>query len=123
MILEGKRLLFAELVLPQAPDSVIFPFPQEKIEWAMQNEANIWGHLIEKKLLYSKDYTVIRKLVKEAPFTNYFGNQSPGRVGAWTGWQICRSWVQKNPNKLISELMNELDAQKILTESKYKPKK
>jgi hypothetical protein len=62
-------------------------------------------------------------LVKESPFTSFFGNQSPGRVGAWTGWQICRSWVQKNPNKLLKDLMNELDAQKILAESKYKPKK
>jgi len=123
MILEGKRLFFAELALPNAPDSVIFPYPQEKIQWAMQNEANIWGYLIEKKYLYTRDNTVIRKLIKEAPFTNFFGNQSPGRIGVWVGWQICRSWVQKNPNRPINELMNELDAQKILAESKYKPKK
>ena len=123
MILEGKRLLFTELMLPTAPDSVIFPYPNEKIQWTTQNEANIWGYLIENKYLYSRDNAVIRKLVKEAPFTNFFGNQSPGRVGVWVGWQICRSWVQKNPNRPISELMNELDAQKILTESKYKPKK
>ena len=123
MIVEGKRLLLTESVLPQAPDSVIFPFPQEKIQWAMQNEANIWGYLIEKKYLYTRDNSVIRKLITEAPFTSFFGNQSPGRVGVWVGWQICRSWVQKNSNKPISELMNELDAQKILTESKYKPKK
>ena len=123
MILEGKRLLFTESMLPQAPDSVIFPYPEEKIEWARQNEANIWGYLIEKKYLYTKDNAVIRKLVKESPFTSFFGNQSPGRAGAWIGWQICRWWIQKNPNRPISELMNELDAQKILTESKYKPKK
>ena len=123
MVLEGKRLLLAELVLPQAPDSVIFPYPQEKIQWAIENEANIWGYFIEKKYLYSRDYSVIRKLIKESPFTSFFGDPSPGRVGVWVGWQICRSWVQKNPDKPISELMNELDAQKILTESKYKPKK
>jgi len=123
MILEGKRLLLTESVLPHAPDSVIFPYPQEKIQWAMQNEANIWGYLIEKKYLYTRDNTVIRKLIKEAPFTSFFGNQSPGRIGVWVGWQICRSWVQKNPNRPLSDLMNELDAQKILTESKYKPKK
>jgi len=123
MILDGKRLFFAELTLPNAPDSVIFPFPQEKIQWAMQNEANIWGYLIEKKYLYSRDNAVIRKLVKDAPFTSFFGNQSPGQIGVWVGWQICRSWVQKNPNRPISDLMNELAAQKILTESKYKPKK
>jgi hypothetical protein len=123
MILEGKRLLFTESMLPNTPDSLIFAFPQEKIQWAMNNEANIWGYLIENNYLYSKDNTVIRKFIAEAPFTNFFGQQSPGKVGAWIGWQICRSWIQKNPDKKLSELMNETDAQKILSESKYKPKK
>ncbi len=123
MILEGKRLLFAESVLPNAPDSIIYPYPQEKIQWAINNEASIWGYLIEKNYLYSKDNTVIRKLINEAPFTSLFGNQSPGKVGVWVGWQICRSWIQKNPDRPLKDLMNELDTQKILTESKYKPKK
>lgn len=123
MIYEGKRLLFAESMLPNMPDSLIFPFPQKTILWATNNEANIWGYLIENDYLYSKDNTIIRKFIAEAPFTNFFGQQSPGRVGAWTGWQICRSWIQKNPDKKLSDLMNETDAQKILTESKYKPKK
>jgi hypothetical protein len=123
MIMEGKRLLFTEAMLPEAADSVIFPFPQEKIEWITQNQANVWGYLIEKKYLYSKDNAVVRKWISESPFTSFFGNQSPGRLGVWIGWQICRSWVEKNPNRPISELLNELDAQKILTESKYKPKK
>ena len=123
MVLEGKRLLFTESMLPDAPDSLIFPVPQEKIQWAIDNEVNIWGFLIEKNFLYSKDNTVILKFISDAPFTNFFGQQSPGRVGAWVGWQICRSWVQKNPDKKLSDLMNETDAQKILSESKYKPKK
>jgi hypothetical protein len=123
MILEGKRLLFAEALLPQLADSIIFPSPQEKIQWATNNEADIWGDLIEKKYLYSKDNGVIRKMVREAPFTSFYGKQSPGRVGAWIGWQICRSWIQRNPDKSLKDLMSEMDAQKIMTESKYKPKK
>ncbi|MCL2131325.1 MAG: hypothetical protein FWH36_02535 [Lentimicrobiaceae bacterium] len=123
MILEGKCLLFTEMMLPNFPDSLIFPFPQEKIEWAKSNEANIWGFLIQGNYLYSKDKMAMRKLVGEAPFTNYFGNDSPGRIGAWVGWRICRSWVEKNPKRNIGELFSETDAQKILTESKYKPQK
>ena len=123
MLLEGKRLLFTEMMLPNFPDSVIFPFPQAKIEWTKQNEANIWGYLIQNNYLYSRDKTVVRKLVGEAPFTSYFGNESPGRVGAWIGWRICRAWVRKNPQRKIEELFQETDAQKILLESKYKPQK
>jgi uncharacterized protein YjaZ len=123
MILEGKRLLFTEAVLPHLADSVIYPYSSEKIQWAINNEASIWGYLIEKKCLYSKDNVMIRKFVREAPFTSAFGKQSPGKAGAWIGWQICKSWIEKNPDRSIEDLMNELDAQKILTESKYKPKR
>ena len=123
MLLEGKFLLFLEMMLPSLPDSLLFPFPQEKIQWAKDNEANIWAYLIQNNYLYSRDKTVMRKLVGEAALTSYFGNDSPGRVGAWIGWQICRSWVEKNPQKKIAELFAETDAQKILTASKYKPPK
>ena len=123
MLLEGKRLLFMEIMLPNAPDSLLFLFPQEKIQWAKNNEAKIWGYLIQNNYLYSRDKMVIRKLVGEAPFTSYFGNESPGRIGAWIGWRICRTWMEKNPQKQITELFAETDAQKILMESKYKPKK
>jgi hypothetical protein len=123
MIFEGRRLLFVESMLPGLPDSLIFPFPQAKVQWAVDNEAQIWGFLIENNYLYSKDNSALRKFVGESPFTPFFGQASPGRIGAWTGWQICRSWIEKNPDKSLSDLMNETDAQKILTESKYKPKK
>jgi hypothetical protein len=123
MILEGKRLLFMEMMLPEVTDSLIFPVPQAKIEWAKSNETNLWAYLIQNNYLYSGDKTVIRKLVGEAPFTSYFGNESPGRIGAWIGWRICRTWVEKNPQKNVTELFAETDAQKILMESKYKPQK
>ena len=123
MIEEGKRLLFMEMMLPNLPDSLLFPFPQEKIQWAKNNERHIWAYLIQYNYLYSRDKTVIRKLVGEAPFTSYFGNESPGRIGAWIGWRICRTWMEKNPQKKVTELFAETDAQKILMESKYKPKK
>ena len=123
MIWEGKKLIFTESMLPHLPDSILFPYSKEKIQWAILHEANIWGHFIEKNYLYSKDNALIRKLISDAPFTSLFGNQSPGKIGVWVGWQICRSWIKKNPDKSIKDLMNELNAQKILTESKYKPKK
>ena len=123
MILEGKRMLFMEMTLPNLPDSLIFPFSQAKIQWAKNNEANIWADFIQNNYLYSKDKKLMRKMVGEAAFTSYYGNNSPGRIGAWLGWRICRSWVEKNPKRKITELFAETDSQKILTEAKYKPQK
>jgi hypothetical protein len=122
MITEGKRLLFAEAMLPTAADSVIFPCPEQKLQWAIEHEADVWGYLIEKGYLYSRDNVMMRKLLYDAPFTNLFGTESPGAIGVWIGWQICRAWIRKHPDKPLSELISEDDVEKILIESKYKPK-
>ncbi len=123
MLIEGKRMMFAQLMLPNTPDSILMGFSQEKMNWLNDNQSYIWGYLIEKNLLYSKDKTVIRKLVGDAPYTPYFGKQSTGKAGAWIGLQICRAWIKNNPDKHVSELFKEKNGQTILTQSRYKPQK
>lgn len=123
MLIEGKRMMFASVMLPNVHDSLIYGVPLSKLQWAVANEAAIWSYIVNNDLLYSKNKSDVRTLIGEAPFTACFGNQSPGRVGAWIGWNICRAWVENNPDRPVRELMQEKNAQKILKESKYKPKK
>ena len=123
MLIEGKRWMFVEMTLPDLHDTIIAGYTLEKLQWAEQNESNVWTYLINKEYLYSNDNMMIKKLIYEAPFTAYFGNNSPGQIGTWIGWQICRSWIKNNPDRKITDLMNEKDPQKILKESKYKPRK
>lgn len=123
MITAGKCWMFTELACPQIEDSIISGYSFQKLQWAKQNEYNVWTYLIDKNYLYSKDNLLIRKFVSDAPFTSFFGNESPGQIATWIGWQICKAWIKNNPDKKISELLYETDAQKILQQSKYKPLK
>ena len=123
MLLEGKRWLFAELALPQIPDSLITGYTAAQSAWIDAYEYDVWSFLIEKNYLYSNDNLVSRKLVGEAPFTAYFGNDSPGCIGRWIGWQICRSWIANNPDRPLKELFEEKNPQQILKDSKYRPEK
>ena len=47
--------------------------------------------------------------------------ESPGNTGSWLGWKIVQKFMQENPTYTLKSLMQETDAQKILTLSKYKP--
>lgn len=123
MILEGKRWMFAELALPETPDTLITGYTAAQTQWMNQFEYDVWCFLIEKDYLYSNDNLAARKLVGEAPFTAFFGNQSPGCIGRWTGWQICRSWIANNPSRPLTELFGEKQPQQILKDSQYRPKK
>lgn len=123
MILEGKRLYFAESMLPYEEDSIIVGYSGDRLKWAQQNESQMWGYLIDKQLLYTPDSKIIMKLINDAPFTSLFSNDSPGRAGAWIGWQIIRSYMNNTKNANLVEMLNESNSQKILNLSKYKPKK
>ena len=66
----------------------------------------------------------IQKYIAEAPFTPGIGEKSDSapKLGIWTGWQIVKKYMDKNPELTLQQLMHENDAQKILNESKYKPR-
>ena len=89
MILNGKILYFLDEVFPNVADSIKIRYTSEQMEWAEENENNVWGYFIQKNLLYEKDYTKIRPFVNEAPNTTVFENSAPrmtdfiGYVGIW----------------------------------------
>ncbi|MEO6166441.1 MAG: hypothetical protein ABIO46_14260, partial [Chitinophagales bacterium] len=91
------------------------------ITWCNNNEAEIWKFFIEHKLLYNPDPLEFSKFVTEGPSTSGMPTEAPGNIGSWVGWRIVTAYMKRNPAVTPALLMNEADAQKILTESKYKP--
>jgi uncharacterized protein YjaZ len=74
--------------------------------------------------LYETDDQKIQTYINEAPFTPQLGehNQSAPKLGIWTGWQIVKEYMDRHPDVTLQQLMNNQDAQKILNDSKYRPK-
>ncbi len=123
MILHGKLLYFVDVMLPETPDSFKIGYTAEEMQWCNENENNLWAFLIENDLLYSPDFQVVREFTQDGPFTKGFGNDSPGRLGAWLGWKIVRKFMINNPDETLTSLLQNTDSQDILKRSKYKPKK
>ncbi|MCR5887690.1 gliding motility lipoprotein GldB [Hymenobacter sp. J193] len=123
MVQFGKALYFAEKMLPCTPDSLLIGYTGRELEGLEYNEGKVWGHFIEKNLLYNTTPFVIQKYVGERPNTPEIDRIAPGRVGTWLGWQIVRKYMAEHPNVTLRQLMAEQDAQRILTQSKYRPRK
>lgn len=121
MLFEGKKLYLAQTVLPEMEPQDIIGYSPEKYAWIQKNEGAVWQYLMEKNMIYSKDENVIRQLVGETPFTRVFGNESPGRIGAYIGWHIIQNYMKQHPETTLEEMMQRTDAQMILKESLYKP--
>jgi len=125
MVYSGKILYFMDKVLDdQVPDEVKIGYTPEQLNWCKKYEGNIWAFFMENELLFSTDYPKMQVFLSEGPFTPGIGekNQSAPKLGIWTGWQIVRKYMEKNPEITLQQLMEDDNAQKILSASKYKPK-
>jgi hypothetical protein len=123
MIHEGKLKYFEKCMLPEVSDELIFGFTEGQQKFCVNNEGQMWQYLIEKDLLFNTDKFTIRKLTGEAPFTSFFTNESPGRAAVWIGFRIVESYMMKNPEVSLNELMMNTDMQSILEKAKYDPQK
>ncbi len=121
MIYHGKILYLMDAFFPEAPDSLKIAYTSEDMAWCRRSEEDVWLYMMEKKILFDNNRMLIKKFVEDAPFTGPFTKQSPGRLGQWVGWQIVKSYMTKNQDVTIPELMKNDDYQQILLKSGYNP--
>ena len=123
MVDQGKRLYFAGQMLPCASDTLLLGYTGKELRAVQGNEGRVWGHFLENNLLFATEPFQIQKYVGERPNVPEIDRTAPGRIGQWVGLQIIRKYMAEHPNKTLPQLMAESNAQKILDESHYRPKK
>jgi len=123
MITAGKSLYFLDVTIPEIKDEFKIGYTPEQFAWSSSHEREIWAFIIEHQLLFSSDPQGISKLMTDAPFTSGFAAESPGRLGAYMGWQILRKYMKEADNITLKQLMENTDARQILKVSGYKPGK
>ena len=124
MIYFGKQLYLKDLLLPDYADADKIGYSPAQIKWCQENESYMWRYFLEKEMIYSDDQKLVTRFITVAPFSKFYleiDNESPGRVGAWVGWQIVRSFM-KNNEVTLPELL-KMNAKEIFEKSKYKPNK
>ena len=124
MIYYGRILYLKDLWLPNASDEVKIGYSQEKLKWIQENETEIWRNFVENEYLYSTNPKLVARFIDPAPFSKFYleiDNDSPGMVGRFIGWQIVKSYMDKN-NVGLDKLLT-ISEEEIFKKSKYKPKK
>ena len=124
MIYAGKELYLKDLLLPTYSDADKIGYLPAQQTWCQENESYIWRYFVDKKMLYSTDQKLLPRFLNPAPFSKFYleiDNESPGRVGAWIGWQIVRAYMENN--KVSIQDLLAADAKDIFEKSHYKPKK
>jgi len=122
MINNGKKRYILEQLLPHAPDTVIHEVSDLQMKWLKENESQVWAYFLEKNLLYSNKLKEIKKYVNPSPHSPGMPKEAPGNTGSWIGYNIVNAYMKQNPEATLQSLIEEQRDQKILEQSRYKPK-
>ncbi|HMQ07696.1 MAG TPA: hypothetical protein PKC30_10385 [Saprospiraceae bacterium] len=123
MIHHGKTLYVLEHVLPYAHDSILLEYTTEQTQWVKENEIEIWAYFLNEQLFYETDMVKINKYLFPGPHSPGMPEAAPGRTGNYIGWQIVKSFMNRNSEYTLANLIQMSDAQKILEDSRYKPRR
>jgi len=121
MIYHGQLSWFVGAMYPELEEQMIMGFSEEQMKWCLNNEEQMWTHLVEEKLLFSSDPMNIRKLVEDAPSTRFYTSESPGRAAVWQGWQIVKAYAERNSKLSVHQVMSQRNFQELLRLSRYDP--
>ena len=119
ILYEGKLRYILSLALPERKTCEAFGYTEEQYDWCMQSESRIWKTILQQKQLYTTDYLTISQYISDAPYTAPLTSSSPGRVGVWVGYRIIESYMKHHPKTTIQELIDLVDSQRLLKNSKY----
>ncbi len=121
MVEKGKRLFLLTKFLPYTPEYICMGYTDKQLKDAYKNEAVIWDFFLNNDLLNNAEQNIVKNYVGEGPKTQELGEDSPGNIGSFAGWQIIKKYIAKYPETKLPELM-KMDAREIYNKSKYKPR-
>jgi len=122
MINYGKAYYFTSQIVPCANDAQIVGYSPEVLTDVLENQEIIWANFIQNELIYETNHEVKSKFIGERPKIPEIGEKCPGRIAAWLGYEIVKSYMENNPETSLPQLMGNADAEKIFMQSGYKPR-
>lgn len=119
-IAEGKALFYAQQTLPHTHDTILLRYTADQLAWMKANTEQVWGWMIQNKMLYTTDISQLRNIIDEAPHTNVFGQNSAPRTTSYIGLQIVSRYMKKS-GATMQQLFNNSDSREILSTSGWRP--
>ena len=120
MVEKGKRLYLLSRLLPDKQEHHLIGYSEQQMKECMDHQKAIWALFTENNYLQSIDFNIIKNYVSEGPKTQELGENAPGNIGSFAGWQIVKKFMEKNPEMSLEKLMAE-NEEKIFEAAKYKP--
>ena len=123
MINYGKTEYLKDRLIPFVAEHHRLGYTDAELEWAYDNEKQMWRYFVEKELIFSTKKNLLNRFLYNGPFSKFylkFDRESPPRLGRFIGRQIIKSYVEQHPEVSLEKLM-EMPGEKLFQASNYKP--
>lgn len=122
MVEAGKKMYLLDGLMPETPDTLKTGYTAKQLKGCYDNEAGIWNYFVQSEnLLYVTDPGQTKDYMNDAPKTEALGEDSPGFIGQFVGWQIVKKWMGQDAKRTLQNMLDTPPKQ-IFEESKYKPR-
>jgi hypothetical protein len=118
---KGKRLYILDKLMPSIPGHLKIGYTEKQLKDCYTNEPVIWNFFLTNELLNITDQNITKNYVGESPKTQELGEDAPGNIGSFAGWQIVKKYMERNPSTTLQQLI-KLDNREVYNNAKYKPK-
>ncbi|BAO54339.1 gliding motility lipoprotein GldB [Nonlabens marinus] len=123
MIYYGKLHYVQQLFAPASTPAQLMGYPENKMQFAQENEEYVYRYFVDKELLYKSDQQLISRFLLPAPFSKFYleiDQDTPGGIAQYIGYQIVSSYAATN-NAAVDEIIRT-SATDIFNKSRYKPR-
>jgi hypothetical protein len=120
MIEKGKRLWLLSKFLPETDEYKLMGYTKTQMKDCDAQQGNIWNLFVQNNFLQTADNNLIKNYVSEGPKTQELGENAPGNIGSYAGWQIVKKYASKFPDLKVDSLM-KMDNEVLYAAAKYKP--
>lgn len=121
IIYEGKKLYLKSLIMPDVDPAILIGLTDLDYEWCASKEQMIWQYFVSEELLYSHELRLWNTYVFDGPFSAGMPENAPSLTGNYVGWKIVESYMEKNSEISIRELLENEDANSIFQKASYSP--
>ena len=90
----GKILYLTQAAFPDASAAWIMRYSEEKYQWAIDNEYEIWKYLADQKMLFKIDDRNKMNLLNEGPYTVGLPEKGPDRLGQFIGFRMLQKYME-----------------------------
>ena len=122
MIFYGKAFYFSKQMLPCVADSIFLGYTPKEMKDIFYSQEIIWANFIENEALFDTNHLIKDKFIAERPKTFEIGQNCPGRIGRWIGWEIVKSYMDKNSDTSLPDLMEINSSRIVFEKSGFKPR-